>query len=209
MPVITAIGVDMALANMGLVRARVDLVTLEVQAFDLRLVVTSRNMGKNVRSSSIDMERARHLGRELVSFSAGASVAFAEVPSGSQSAIAAKSLGIALGVLSQCPLPIVEVSPMEVKNLFAAKRTVPKSEIIEWATSKWPDAPWLRTRRKGQLVLTQDNEHLADACATIVAGIKTQQFKLLTALHHEITMPDHNGPAPGRPPRRRVSLGAV
>ncbi len=209
MTTITAIGVDMALANMGLVRATIDLKTLEINPVELKLVTTKANSDKQVRKSSSEMERARHLGRELVSFSVGASVAFAEVPSGSQSASAARALGIAVGVLSQCPLPMVEVSPMEVKQLFANNRSVSKAEIINWAVNRWPDADWNTVRRKQKTEITQNNEHLADACATIAAGIKTQQFKLITALYHETAMPRYNRSASGRVRQRIVSLESL
>jgi hypothetical protein len=44
--------------------------------------------------------------------------------------------------------------------------------MIEWAVAKHPDAPWLR--RGGKLIAK--NEHLADAVASIYAGLKTAQF---------------------------------
>lgn len=206
---IQVIGIDMALANMGLVRAMLDLDSLVIEPVELRLVSTHPDKSKQVRKSSSELARARELGEALKHFCHGASLAFAEVPSGSQSASAARALGIAVGVLSSCPIPIVEVSPMEVKRLFSSRRSVQKAEIIEWAVQHWPDASWLRVKRRGKMELTKDNEHLADAVATISAGVLTEQFKLIKALHHATPLPRHNGPASNRARRRLVSLESL
>lgn len=203
------IGIDMALANMGLVKASLDLDSMVITPIELKLITTQSNKDKQVRKSSSELARARVLGEAMHQFCAGASFAFAEVPSGSQSAQAARALGIAVGVLSRCPIPLVEVSPMEVKHLFATKRSVPKAEIINWAVNNWPHQDWLRYKRKGKMQLTQDNEHLADALATIVAGVKTQQFQLLKAMHHATPMPDLDRPSPGRRRQRILSLGSL
>ena len=199
--IIKAIAIDAAFANMGLARItlRSDGGPWQVSCDDLRLISTEREDKKEVRKSSDDLRRATILYQALKDWSGGAQIAFAEVPSGSQSAAAARALGIAVGVLGGCPLPIIEVSPMEVKRLFGpGRKGAPKAQIIDWAVKKWPRAPWLRN--KGRII--QANEHLADAMATVVAGIKTPAFIQLTALqNHATTSPDHQRLAP-----RRVTL---
>ena len=175
-----AIGIDAAFANMGL--ARVSIIGNFVNCLGLQLVSTERLDKKVVRKSSDDLRRAIHLRDELAAFcglNSATRLAFAEVPSGSLSAAAARSLGIAVGVLASCPVPIIEVSQREVKMASVGKPTASKAEMIEWATSLWPDANWL-TKKGGGYVLA--NEHLADAMAIVVAGTKTQEFKRLIAL---------------------------
>lgn len=197
---IKAIAVDAAFANMGLARISLSFNgDWQVSCDDLRLISTSREDHKEVRKSSDDLRRAVILFQALKDWSNGAQIAFAEVPSGSQSAAAARALGIAVGVLGGCPLPIIEVNPMEVKRLFGpGRKGAPKAQIIEWAVNRWPKAPWLRN--KGRLI--QANEHLADAMAVVVAGLRTPAFIQLTSLQkHATTSPSDQRLAP-----RRVKL---
>lgn len=174
------IAIDAAFANMGLAAA-VILPTGKVLCNDLLLVSSEREDKKVVRKSSDDLRRAQHLAVMLRHWQGlhRPSIAFAEVPSGSQSASAARALGIAVGVLASCTVPIIEVSPMEVKRLFGTgKKGATKAEIIAWAVKKWPSAPWLRYKGR----LTQANEHLADAMAVIEAGMQTPAFQQLRSL---------------------------
>jgi hypothetical protein len=201
--IIKAIGIDAAFANMGF--ATVD-IWLEakgprVECQNLTLVSTSGQDRKVVRKSSDELRRAKELHTALIRHCVGAQFAFVEVPSGSQSASAARSLGIAVGVLAACPIPIIEVSPMEVKRAVVAnpKIKVPKAYIIDWAVKRWPQAPWLRAngRVDGRIIL--DNEHLADALATVMAGIATPEFTRLLALHnHGTSSPSYLRPTSSR-----------
>lgn len=196
--IIEAIAIDMAFANMGLARVRIAIESskLVVHGVDLALVSTEREAHKVVRKSSDDLRRAQTLHVNLKRYSAGAQIAFAEVPSGSQSASAARALGIAVGVLASCPVPIIEVSPMEVKRLFdpKGKRKVPKTEIIAWAIKEWPNLPWIKHAGK----ITLANEHLADAMAVVMAGIATPEFQRMTAIHHEVPSTNSHRPASNR-----------
>ena len=195
---IKAIAIDAAFANMGL--ARVEITSkggvMKVWAKGIQLVSTEREGHKQVRKSSDDLRRAMILVQGIKDYVGDASIAFAEVPSGSQSASAARALGIAVGCLASCPVPVIEVSPMEVKKLFSpdGKRKVPKTEIIAWAMKQWPDLPWLRHAGK----ITLANEHLADALAIVMAGIATPEFKRMIAINHEVPSTHHNRPSPNR-----------
>lgn len=201
MPLIRAVGIDMAFANMGLARVAIQISpadgSVKIHAIDLGLVSTEKDDSKQVRKSSDDLSRAVVLHKSLVGFTKGlADLAFAEVPSGSQSASAARSLGIAVGVLASCPVPVIEVSPMEVKRLFSpnGKRKVPKTEIMAWAMQQWPALPWLVYKGKPKL----DNEHLADAMAVIVAGIETPEFKRMVAINHAVPSTNSHRPSSNR-----------
>jgi hypothetical protein len=195
------IGVDAAFANMGLTRARLDIDFIsgqvKIDCLDLKLVSTGGEDRKVVRKSSDDLRRAKELQKALTSYAAGASFAFVEVPTGSQSAAAARSLGIAVGVLASCPIPIIEVSPMEVKIAVSGDRKIQatKEAVITWAVHKWPAAPWLRV--KGGRI-TKNNEHLADALATIAAGVVTPEFRQLITMYHASSSPAHLRPASRR-----------
>lgn len=185
MNTIKVIAIDAAFANMGLAAASIKL-NGDVICHDLLLVSTGTEDKMVVRKSSNDLRRAQELVSALREWTGkhDPQIAFAEVPSGSQSASAARALGIAVGVLASCSVPIIEVSPMEVKRLFGTgKKGATKDEIIAWSVRKWPDANWKRF--KGGI--TKNNEHLADAMATITAGIKTPAFQQLVSLHNATT----------------------
>lgn len=200
---IRAIAIDAAFANMGLARVLVNPVDATITCQDLRLITTEKESNKKqVRVSSDSLRRVMELGSALDRFIWDAQLAFVEVPSGAQSASAASALGMATGVLAVLGIrsvPIIEVSPREVKMAVAGRpNKVPKSEVIAWAIKHWPEAPWLRS--KGRPVL--DNEHLADAMAIAVAGTKTPAFQQLMALtnHAAPSTPDR------RPPSGRIAL---
>lgn len=192
--IIKAIAIDPAFANMGLARVSIDTQSGKVTCDDLKLIRTEQLDLKVVRKSSSDLSRARVLSQALTEWCYGSTIAFAEIPSGAQSAAAAKGLGIAVGVIAGCPLPLIEVSPTEVKRLFGEKGPVSKAQIITWAMKTWPQAPWLKHNGK----VTLANEHLADALAIVMAGMKTQEFQRLMALQNAIPSTDHKRPTSRR-----------
>lgn len=221
---IIAIGVDLAFANMGL--SRVEIITTGdgystltpcIRCLNLKLVSTSSEDKKVVRKSSDNLRRAIELHDALHAYCDGASFAFVEVPHGSQSAVSAAALGISIGVMASCPIPIIEVNAAEVKAAVGGSRKgvqLTKAEMIAWAAEQWPEANWIRAQHKATVKgrtlpagrLTNDNEHTADAMAAVKAGISTPAFKqLLTLLDtHEIARPYHHRSALGE--RRRVLL---
>lgn len=219
--IVRAVGVDAAFANMGF--AVVDVYAspgreTSIHCLGLQLLSTEKAPdAKLVRVSSDRLRRAQELREALTAActQAQAQFAFVEVPSGTQNASAAFGLGIAVGVLASCPVPIIEVSPMEVKAAVAGRRVkkgASKAEVIAWAEARWPHAPWIRAQHratsKGVSLpagrLTNDNEHLADAMAAVVAGVATSEFQRLIKLneHHATPGPDNLRLAP----RRRAQL---
>lgn len=176
---IKVVGVDPALRNFGLVNAEIDIDTLEVKVQDMHLAKSENGIKKTktVRKNSDDLERARVLTAALKEACEGAAFAFVEVPVGSQSARAMASYGICIGVLSGCPIPMIQVTPTEVKLAGTGIKTATKDEMIEAAVALHPDAPWLTRKLKGKDEMIADNEHLADACFAIKAGMATDQFK--------------------------------
>ena len=109
---IQVVGVDSAFSNMGLARASIDLRTGSILINSLRLISTEAQAKKVVRKSSDDLRRARELHGALSEFAPGSLVAFAEVPHGSQSGRASWALGIAVGVLASCPIPMIQVNAL-------------------------------------------------------------------------------------------------
>lgn len=174
---IRVVGMDPSLQSWGIAKALLDVDTLKYEITELKLVETTNEAGKVVRKNSDDIRRARMLYSGMLDACREARLAFVEVPVGSQSARAMASYGMCCGVLASCPIPIIEVKPDEVKLAGAGFKTASKEEMIHWATSKFPTAPWLTVKRKGVLQMVSKNEHLADAIAAIEAGIVTNQFR--------------------------------
>jgi hypothetical protein len=169
---IEIVGMDPSLNNWGIVVASMDTQTLEVEILSMGITETEPGGAKTVRKNSDDIARARLLTQGMVDACEGATVAFCEVPVGSQSARAMASYGICVGVLGGCPVPLIELTPYEVKLAAVNCKTAAKEEMIEWAVHKHPNAPW---PRRGGKVLAKA-EHLADALASIYAGFRTEQF---------------------------------
>jgi len=179
---IRALTIDPSLRNWGMGRVLIDIDTRQVTVEELFLNKTEDDSGKVVRKNSDDLRRAKALYDEMVRFSQGCSIAFAEVPVGSQSARAMASYGVCIGVLAGCPLPLIQVTPTEVKLAGFGYKHATKEEMIQWATEKHPEANWLMKKRGGALTPTNDNEHLADAIGAVYAGIKTDQFRQAVAM---------------------------
>ncbi len=188
MSTIKILGIDPAFRNLGLSLATYDLLTADCFVQRVSLVQTEKSKdGKVVRKSSDDMSCANALTAGLAAFvrEFQPNIAVAEIPTGTQNARGSFSNGVCCGVLSVLQLldlPLIEVSPSEVKMASVGSKTASKAEMIEWATSRWPDAGWIKRKFKGQMVLTADNEHMADACAAIAAGLRTAQFNQATSL---------------------------
>lgn len=168
---------DPALSNFGIALMTYDVELQSLKLEKLAIVQTEVSHDKRVRKSSDDLERARMLFRGMTDYCKDRVYAIAEVPFGAQSARASMSNGIVVGVLAGCPIPLIQVSPSEVKMASVGIKTATKGEMIEWAMKKHPHKDWLMRKSKGEMVPMNDNEHLADAVAATYAGIKTDQFQ--------------------------------
>lgn len=182
---IAVVGIDPSLSNFGFAKASLDISTAEVDIEDLFLSrpdKADKSTQKVVRKNSDDLRRAKALRHSLVEQTADRKLAFVECPVGSQSSRAMASYGICIGILASCSIPMIQVTPMEVKISTVGKKTASKAEMISWAMDKHPEAPWLLRSFKGKSIPMNSNEHLADAIAAIYAGIKTDQYHQLLGL---------------------------
>lgn len=185
---IRVLGLDAAFANTGIVLAEYHIATNTVDVKELRVVqTTSDKSGKRVvRKNSDDLRRASEQLRALDKAIAdhNPSFAFCEVPFGAQSARAAWALGISVGLIAhvETRVPLIQVTPKEVKDVVGEKFP-DKAQMIAWAVKTYPNANWPRARSGGLLkVVAGKAEHMADACATIHAGIATPEFQRVVAM---------------------------
>lgn len=177
-------GLDPSLQNFGVGLLHIDLVSQKLKIDSLLLIETDKQANKVVRQNSDDLRRATDLRINYHKAIAGhgAKFLFTEVPTGAQSARAMMANGIVLGLLASCPIPLIQVQPTETKMATVGTKTASKAEMIEWAVENYPEAPWIKHKSKGQMVVGAKNEHLADAVAVAHAGIKTDQFQQVRAM---------------------------
>ena len=194
------VGLDPALANLGMVRAVVDTRTLKVLRIDdMKLVRTAPTQETGIIKNHDRMRRGRELLQEIRNFCYQASLTFAEIPEGSKSSDAAAALAMTMGILCACPNRLVEVRPREVKAITGFP-TADKERMRQWAFSLCPNAPWLEHRGKRVAA----NEHLADALATLVAGIHKPEFRRLVGALTATEMLSHRRKLAEEPqPQRR------
>lgn len=180
-------GLDGSKTNFGIALMELDIDTLELSVNDLILIKTEKSKEKQVRASSDNLARASTITQSVAEYLEGYASAFIEVPSGGQSYDAVLGFGIVIGIYASIDgmlgISTIEVSPSETKKAAVGTRTASKDEMIDWAREKFPDAPWRMRKLKGEMVPTNDNEHLADAVAIVHAGIRTPAFKQMIAIY--------------------------
>jgi len=180
--IIRIIAQDPSMNNWGLVSATVDIVTDKVVIHAMKVCVNlkeDKQTKKTVRKSTQDLTRSRKLSADIKEYfdEFEPNFTFVEVPHGSQSASAMKGYGMCIGVLGGITTPMVQLSEQECKINAVGKKSATKKEMIEWAMSLHPEAPWKVRNSKGEVVSVDGyNEHLADAVGALYAGLSTDQF---------------------------------
>ena len=178
----SVVGFDPSLRNWGIAKG----VLIPSQKMQLRIdwldvIQPVLPTGKQVRQNSIDLESAKQLCEKAWKAAQGAHAIFVEVPVGSQSARAMASYGICVGVLGALRtsgVPFFEVTPTEVKMASVGKKNATKAEMIAWAGTTHPEANWPTYKSNGKTQISEAKaEHMADAIATIYAGITCNSFQ--------------------------------
>lgn len=179
-------GHDPSSRNWGIAGGTIDTDTGKLSIKTLRVVRAEPLEGKQVRQNSQDLRTANQLFEGVTPFMA-ASLTFAEIPVGSQSARASLCSGICIGVLGslRANSQFVEVTPNEVKLASVGDRKATKKQMIAWAVQKHPEAPWPR-KSNGEILLG-DAEHMADAVGAIYAGLRTEIYKQIIQFYKGAT----------------------
>lgn len=172
------LGVDPSLRNLGLAIADYCTLRREIVGIERIQLITTEAQDKKgkdkVKRNADDFKSAQIIREAMMRWVNIADTVLVEMPVGSQSARASWCLGAVLGVLTNIKVPMVQVQPSQTKMVVG--KNADKKEIIEWATTKYPDLPWLRHRGR----IKNENEHIADAIAVIHVGTQLPEFvKLL------------------------------
>lgn len=199
MAIITMLGIDPSLTHTGWAVVQVDTVALQiVNLVDMGTIVTAPSKVKNVRKSSDDVARARAIATKLAAViqQHGIKVGTCEVPSGGQSASAAKAFGIAIGILASLPIPLIEMSPREVKMATAGTAIADKEDMVRWAfdlttriggVDLWEVGPKNDWEMKvGNKYVLKHQEHQADAICGTHAALRSTQFQQLAAMMNSL-----------------------
>lgn len=175
---IPVMAVDPSLRHTGVALGHVvgDRVSVE----RLHLIETQATKHKQTRKNSDDLRCAREILDELARLRAEHQpvITMVEVPSGTQSARASWTLGVMLGIIAGFPLPVIQLSPVEVKRAFAGDRSASKDTMIERATSLHPGLDW--PMHRGQYA--RKAEHLADAVAILHTGAASTAYRELARM---------------------------
>ena len=175
------VGFDPSLRNWGIAEGAFCSETRTISIVRLSVVNPVLSTGKQVRQNSDDIEAGYQLYKGAIAATVGAHAVFVEVPIGSQSARAMASYGICVGVLGALRangIPFFEVTPTEVKVCATGNKTATKRDMIQWAYDNHPDANWPFFKKNGTTQIVEGKaEHMADAIATIYAGIASNPFQ--------------------------------
>lgn len=178
MNTIKVLGIDPSLRNFGYALADLNLSDLSFDVTEVRLVNTEATKLKTSRKNCDDLERCRAQYSALKDMEGKAKIAFVEMPVGSQSARAMMSYGACMALVAALNIPVIQLTPTEVKIAAVGDKLATKAEMIAWATTRYPGANWLQARGK----FTNANEHLADAVGAIEAGLASDEFGALMSM---------------------------
>lgn len=189
MAIINTVGIDGSLTNFGFAVCSIDTVSASiVEVKDLILSETSKDNTKGVSRSADDLSRFQQhwqiLTRAIDKYDV--KVAFGEVPQGGQDNRSCFTFGGITALLACLPVPLVQLSPLQVKEGSVGVRYADKEDIIEWAYKTYPDANWFTSKRANNmniksadgLFLMKKNEHLADSIAAVKAGLKYKKIPI-------------------------------
>lgn len=185
---IRIVGFDPSMSSWGIAKATLDVATMSFTVDDLSIAETESETKKGVIKQSDDIRRAKIVRDAMMEACEDASFAISEIPFCNPAGYAGANFnaGLVTGVLASCPIPLIQVFPSEVKLKATGIRSATKEEMIEWAMKKFPDAPWRMRTLKGKQVPTKANEHMADAVASINAGLDSQQLQQALAIYKGI-----------------------
>ena len=159
-----------------------DLTDNLIEVDDIILIETKPGKDKRARKSFDDYELAQKLHMAMTRCCQGRQIAFSEMPIGSQSARAMASYGISVGLMASLPIPLIQVSPAEVKLASFGDKDAAKEEMITWATKGYPHLKWTPGKSKGRFPWALKNEHMADAIGAMHAGVGSDDFRRVTAM---------------------------
>lgn len=193
---IRILGLDPSLAATGWAVLEVDCNNCSVTSvLDMGTITSAPSKVKKVRKSSDKLARSRAIAKRLdqVIKEYDIKVATSEIPSGAKSASAAFAFGIVTGLVASLPIPVIEVTPTEVKLAACGNKIADKEDIMRWAITVTEGSPahslWKTGNVKNEFeielggkYLTKTMEHQADAIAVGKACADSEPFRQMAGV---------------------------
>jgi crossover junction endodeoxyribonuclease RuvC len=176
---VIVLGVDPSLCNVGLAAVRLFPDREEVVA--TAVVRTEPSAKKRKVAVSADDERrvseiTAGLDRAITEHRPHALVM--EAPAGSKGARAARSLGLVVGAVVAVAwvrgIPLVQVTPLDVKRATTGRKTADKDDVIAAVERRYPGVVW--PEPWGVV------EHAADAIGAVMAALPTETLRMARRL---------------------------
>lgn len=93
---------------------------------------------KGISTNLSDLESCSLLSTDIGYALKEAELVIAELPIGSQSSRAMASYGISIALLASIKVPLITVSPFDIKRFFGSSYSE-KSVIVDWAKKQYPN----------------------------------------------------------------------
>lgn len=185
---IRIVGIDISLRNLGASLCEYDIETNKLTVLGTNTMSPKQEKSKQVRQNSKDIRFAFQHAQALRKVAAKADLICIEVPTGSQTARAAASYGVCIGVIGSLKeysdVPIIEVTPDAVKKLVTGTSAATKQQVIDWVLKKNPETKF--SMYQGEINVTKA-EHQADSIAAIYAAMDSETFKTMVILKRKQT----------------------
>ncbi len=171
------LGVDAALCNLGL--AALELGPSSERVLELRVVRTAPARRTSGGAISDDARRVGELAvgmHAAVATHRPAAVVIEATGAGRGSkAVRGMALGfaVALTTAKLWNIPVVLVSPLDVKRAMTGRKKAEKDEIVLAAEQRYPDLEWPADVPEGAW------EHAADAIGAVVAALPHERLRML------------------------------
>lgn len=179
--VFKVLGLDPSLRNWGIAQCKYseDLGLHDMSVSLIHTDPVKEKMPKNHK----DLASAFDIATEIKQFIKHTDIVLVEAPVGSQSSRAMASYGIVMGLLGAIKasgLPMIIVTPRDVKKALTNNPEASKNQMIDKAFKLWPGAGWPLHKSRGLSVpIASKSEHMADAIGALYAGLKNPEFKKL------------------------------
>ena len=176
---LNVVSMDPSLRNWGVSHLTLSS-DLDILVQSVDLFQSEETKSKTIKQNSSDITAANYIyacTRKYVE-AVRPNVIVIEVPIGSQSARAMASYGVCIGLIGSIKswgIPIIEVSPFDVKKVIG-KRETTKQEIVDWVLTSNPETPFPLYR--GQINMSKA-EHIADSIVATYASLNKPQMKEL------------------------------
>lgn len=180
-----AIAFDPSLTHCGVAVGDLDKSLNLAGVNHIETIVTEKSKNKKIKRADDDFNRVMTISLRIdqIIEEYKPQWGFCELPYGAQSARAGFAFGIVYGMMGSLPIAMSNVSPRDVK-MVTGDKFADKEDMVRWAVKNFPNLNWKASRTPNDweimhngLYVRKNQEHVADACGVLKAGVSTKLFK--------------------------------